>query len=184
MKRKKELTGMCSLIHWAYHHLMVHDEKGDIAALLQSSEGVRQGCVLGSLAFAVATLEMFTKIKQVHKDIELVAYLDDVTISGPIESAFRAFRELQEEAKGVGLFVQKEKCEVLTGLEAVDGLISRHMGFASRRELYRYWAQWSGLIASACCNSLRRRWDNGRRHSPFSPMRRFRLSWLSSLADG
>ena len=90
--------------------------------MLQSSEGVRQGCVLGSLAFAVATLEMFTKIKQVHKDIELVAYLDDVTISGPIESAFRAFRELQEEAKGVGLFVQKEKCEVLTGLEAVDGL--------------------------------------------------------------
>ena len=76
---------MYSLIHWAYHrpsHLMVHDEKGDIAALLQSSEGVRQGCVLGSLAFAVATLEMFTKIKQVHKDIELVAYLDDVTISG------------------------------------------------------------------------------------------------------
>ena len=45
---KPELTGMYSLIHWAYHrpsHLMVHDEKGDIAALLQSSEGVTRLCV-------------------------------------------------------------------------------------------------------------------------------------------
>ena len=58
---------------------MVHDDKGDVAALLQSKEGVRQGCVLGSFAFAVATLEMLTTIKENHKDIELVAYLDDVT---------------------------------------------------------------------------------------------------------
>lgn len=125
-----ELSAMYPLVHWAYSkpsHLMVHDDKGDLAALLQSKEGVRQGCVLGSLAFAVATLEMFTQLKKSHKDIELVAYLDDVNISGPPESALRTFGELQEEAQRFGLVVQQNKCEVLIpGLdEAPDELLRK-----------------------------------------------------------
>ena len=111
------MTSLFSLTHWAYSQpspLLVRDSKGDIAAVLQSQEGVRQGCVLGSLAFGVATLTMLAKIKNSYKDIEIVAYLDDVSISGKPGSTFSAFEQLCSEASDIGLVVQKEKCEVLT----------------------------------------------------------------------
>jgi len=115
--KRPEMTSLFSLTHWAYSQpspLLVRDSKGDIAAVLQSQEGVRQGCVLGSLAFGVATLTMLAKIKNSYKDIEIVAYLDDVSISGKPGSTFSAFEQLCSEASDIGLVVQKEKCEVLT----------------------------------------------------------------------
>ena len=46
--RRPELSGMYPLIFWAYNkpsHLMVHDDKGDVAALLQSKESSAGMCV-------------------------------------------------------------------------------------------------------------------------------------------
>src|SRR5262249_32795201 len=68
--RRPELTSMFHLIHWAYSQpslLLVRDAQGEMAALL-----VRQGCVLGSLAFGIATLSMLTKLKKSYKDIDVV----------------------------------------------------------------------------------------------------------------
>ena len=105
---RPEMTSLFALTYWAYSEpspLLVRDAKGDVAAILQSQEGVRQGCVLGSLAFGVATLTMLAKIKDSYKDIEIVAYLDDVSISGKPESAFAAFEQLCNEASRIGLAV-------------------------------------------------------------------------------
>ena len=72
--------------------------------------------MLGSLAFGVATLSMLDRVKSGHKDIEIVAYLDDVSISGKPESVFLAFDSLCALAKDMQLEVQKEKCEILTSV--------------------------------------------------------------------
>jgi hypothetical protein len=111
-----ELTSFFRLAHWAYHrpsHLLLRGAQGEIAAVLQSAEGVRQGCVLGSLAYGVATLAMLTKLKEMSRDIETLAYLDDVSIAGKQEQTLQAYEQLCEEGGKIGIEVQKEKCEVL-----------------------------------------------------------------------
>ena len=68
-----ELTPFFRLAHWAYHqpsHLLLRNAQGNIAAVLQSAEGVRQGCVLGSLTYGVATLPMLTRLKESSKDMK------------------------------------------------------------------------------------------------------------------
>ena len=182
---------MYPLIFWAYSkpsHLMVHDDKGDVAALLQSKEGVRQGCVLGSLAFAVATLEMLTTIKENHKDIELVAYLDDVTISGPPESVFRAFQRLQEEAQVCGLLVQKHKCEVLTpGLDEVpdelQSMIEKH-GLRARKGALSLLGTVVGNDIEKMQEHVVEGWKDGRKRWSCSRTKRYQLNWPCSLVGG
>jgi len=129
-----ELTSVHQLAYWAYNepsHLLVRNARGEVAALLQSAEGVRQGCVLGSLAFGTATLELLKKIKKSYKDIEIVAYLDDVTISGKSESVFRAYDQLCTDSTTLGLEIQRDKCEILiskTGevSEELQNTINQH----------------------------------------------------------
>jgi hypothetical protein len=114
--RRPELTSLYYLAHWAYHSpspLLLRDSQGQVAAILESAEGVRQGCVLGSLLFGVATLDLLHRLKERFPDIETTAFLDDVSLSGNQKSAFEAFDFLQREASVMGVRVQKRKCEVL-----------------------------------------------------------------------
>jgi len=119
-----ELTPFFRLAHWAYHqpsHLLLRNAQGNIAAVLQSAEGVRQGCVLGSLTYGVATLPMLTRLKESSKDIETLAFLDDVNITGAQQPALRAFEMLRQEAAEMGIRLQYDKCEIL--LPAVGELL-------------------------------------------------------------
>ena len=134
--KRPEMTSLFSLVHWAYSGwspLLVRNNEGDVAQVLQSQEGVRQGCVLGSLAFGVATLTLLAKIKDSHKDIEIVAYLDDVSITGKSESALSAFEQICSEASGIGLAVQREKCEVL--IPNVGGMNEQLLNAVSKHGL-------------------------------------------------
>ena len=64
--------------------------------------------------FGFATLGILTKLKKSYPGVEVVAYLDDVSISGSPASVFSAFEQLCTDAERIGLAVQKDKCEVLT----------------------------------------------------------------------
>ena len=61
-------------------------------AVLVSAEGVRQGDILASLAFAMATLPVFVSIKEQHPDILVLAIVDDLTLTGPPRSVLSAYR--------------------------------------------------------------------------------------------
>ena len=77
--------------------------------------------MLGSLTYGVATLPMLTRLKESSKDIETLAFLDDVNITGAQQPALRAFEMLRQEAAEMGIRLQYDKCEIL--LPAVGELL-------------------------------------------------------------
>ena len=124
-----ELASFWRMAHWAYKgvsHLWVKGKDGTIVDVVESKEGVRQGCTLGSLLFAAASLGFLSKVKQSSKDIEVAAFLDDVCIVGAQQPVIEAFRTLSQEAKVCGLEVQRDKCVVLLPTEeSVDWHLQR-----------------------------------------------------------
>ena len=87
--------------------------------------------MLGSLAFGTATLELLKKIRKSYKYIKIVAYLDEVTVSGKSESVFRAYDQLCTDSTTLGLEIQRDKCEILiskTGevSEELQNTINQH----------------------------------------------------------
>ena len=79
--RKPDLAPFYRLSHWIYGEestLLVRDRRGGVVASIKSLQGVRQGCVLGSLLFASTTMDMLVDLKEQFGTLEVVAYLDDV----------------------------------------------------------------------------------------------------------
>jgi Reverse transcriptase (RNA-dependent DNA polymerase) len=113
---RPELGSFFRFAQWAYSKpsvLLVRNSTGEVITSLDSAEGVRQGCVLGPLLFATATLQLLTDLKEKFPNCEIIAYLDDVAISGPAAQALQAFNDLSSGAADLGLFVQPDKCTIL-----------------------------------------------------------------------
>ena len=73
-----QLATFFRILHWAYckpSTLLVRGKGGEVVAKIESEEGVRQGCVLGPLAFAVGTLGLLEGVKEAgSRDIEIAAF--------------------------------------------------------------------------------------------------------------
>ena len=99
--QRPELRPAWRLIHFSYSkhaRLFLRGSAGALSAQIMSSQGVRQGDPLGSLAFAVAlqpillgTLSKFP--------IKIVAVHDDTTFAGSPESVVDAALHFQAEAR-------------------------------------------------------------------------------------
>ena len=100
--REPRLLQFYRLASWIYGRpssLVVRDRKGRVVSTIDSEQGVRQGCVLGSLLFAVATMPMLTDLKADFPDVEVIAYLDDVILVGQHDRCLAALDQLATEAK-------------------------------------------------------------------------------------
>jgi hypothetical protein len=80
---------------------------------LQSFTGLLQGDPLASLLFALAIHRVVLKVRDSVPSLALnVAFLDDWTITGPIESVLQAYRIIEMEFPKIGLRINKTKTEL------------------------------------------------------------------------
>jgi hypothetical protein len=64
--------------------------EGDSRTVIPSTSGVRQGDVLGPLFFALGTIDTLKRVAHECPGMAIVAYLDDITVSGRSPSAVAA----------------------------------------------------------------------------------------------
>ena len=62
--------------------LGIFEANGHRVASMVSSRGVRQGMILGPLLFALAVQDPLSQVQRAHPRVQIVAYLDDVSIVG------------------------------------------------------------------------------------------------------
>ncbi|KAL0217267.1 hypothetical protein RCL1_007848 [Eukaryota sp. TZLM3-RCL] len=75
-----------------------------------SSSGVKQGDPLGPLLFCLAIHEVILKFKEIFPDIEVVGYMDDLTLLGRPEDLKAALPVFASIAAEVGLMLNAKKC--------------------------------------------------------------------------
>ena len=96
------LSRFYRMVYWTYFTPSPQFVRGTsgVEAVVWSCEGVRQGCVFGSLGYAVATLEMFTQVRDRHgpDGVLVVASLDDLCLTGDPAHVFSAFDTLDNLA--------------------------------------------------------------------------------------
>ena len=105
--------------------LVVRGE-GDEHPVLSSSEGVRQGDVLGPLLFCLALRPAVARaLEQFHlllpgKQVSVYAYMDDITIVGDASAGYEFFSLLERELEGIGLAVNRAKTVMTSPLFKSD----------------------------------------------------------------
>jgi hypothetical protein len=115
------LTHLLPYLQFAYGTASdLRYQAGALSATLDSVRGVRQGDPLGPALFALAihrclqhAAELFQDGVQLTEDEligELLAYLDDLFLMGPIERVAAAYRRLSTDLAELGLAVQPAKC--------------------------------------------------------------------------
>ncbi|EPY41784.1 hypothetical protein AGDE_02139, partial [Angomonas deanei] len=87
-------------------------EEGHRVAELQSTRGIRQGMVLGPLLFAITIKQELDAFIASHR-VQVVAYLDDITLIGEHEEVQRALRDLEPVLQRIGLSINWDKTHVL-----------------------------------------------------------------------
>jgi len=128
---QQALSRFFRMVHWTYSAPSMQFVRGDrgVKAVILSREGVRQGCVFGSLGYAIATLDMFRQVRDAHPGVLVVAILDDLCLSGDPSQVISAFDKLQELANVNCIPIQLEKCEVLVQEAPGDDIQQRLLGY-------------------------------------------------------
>ncbi|KAL0213539.1 hypothetical protein RCL1_007165 [Eukaryota sp. TZLM3-RCL] len=77
---------------------------------VMSSSGVKQGDPLGPLLFCLAIYEVILNFKEIFPDIEVLGYMDDLTLLGRPEDLKAALPVFASIAAEVGLMLNAKKC--------------------------------------------------------------------------
>jgi hypothetical protein len=86
---------------------------GKLLETITSTRGTRQGTVLGGLFFCIAIQPALRQLRKEFPNVDLYAYMDDVTLTGATERLSSAFARLLELVKPLGLLPNMRKCEFL-----------------------------------------------------------------------
>jgi len=116
----KAIFAQPSLKHiWRFAHMCYSQPSllflfvnGNLLSTLLSSEGLRQGDVLGSMLFCIAVRQFYIDAVR-NSGAQGVAICDDLTLVGPPEEVVSAFKFIVEHSKALtGLEVSVPKCAV------------------------------------------------------------------------
>ncbi|KAL0215547.1 hypothetical protein P9112_007731 [Eukaryota sp. TZLM1-RC] len=89
---------------------------------LISSSGVKQGDPLGPFFFCLAIHPLMCELKHEFPDVHITAYMDDISITGPIDSLRTIAEIVQQRYYQIGLCLNISKC-LLIGRESADLII-------------------------------------------------------------
>lgn len=109
----KRLHSLFDFVYGSPAPLLMYHRNGTLAARLLSEEGVRQGDVLGSLAFALTVQPVFVAAAEHKECISAVAYLDDNTTTGSIDAIGHAIERITTLAPDIGLDLNLNKSNIL-----------------------------------------------------------------------
>ena len=102
--------------HWAYQHpsdlLLFNPDSGELAATISNSNGVRQGDVLASVAFAVSVQQLFVDCLSSAPSVLGLAIIDDFSLVGPAKHVTRCFRSLRDMCAVEQFPLNSSKCFV------------------------------------------------------------------------
>jgi hypothetical protein len=120
LKSRPEFHSLINQWNFCYsEHTELHFRQGDFSEIILSQRGTRQGDVLGAFLFA---LVIHPTIKAAHErfgnEIEIMAYLDDITLIGDNAAAMKeCVSMIQSSFENLGIEFNKTKCEWWTANE-------------------------------------------------------------------
>ena len=100
-----ELKSIWRLADWSYTTqtpLWLKNKKGEIVTCIPSANGVRQGCGLGALLFALSTKKIFEQTEIENKKVFSIAIMDDYYILGPPKEVLKAYRSFADRCQKDG----------------------------------------------------------------------------------
>ncbi len=109
----KTVWNIFDLLYGTPSALLVHDNAGSLIGTLSSEQGVRQGCVLGSLAFAVSMQRVYEKAER-DSGAMCIAVADDVSFVGTLTQCRMALLSLRANDNARGMELTAHKCVLLT----------------------------------------------------------------------
>lgn len=103
------------LFDWAYRApsklLLMRGEQ--VVDVLESAEGVRQGCPLAMMGYALLAQPGYEAAVADLEGVKAVAVADDLSLVGHVTPVFTAFRRYRAWGEPRGIFQQMQKCIVL-----------------------------------------------------------------------
>jgi hypothetical protein len=110
-----ELEELWRFAHFAYSgpvNILMLARDGKILEVQISENGARQGCPLGGLLFSLAVHKLYQTVMEEHPNVLGVAYIDDLTIVGPVDEVIAIYRRFKELCPAFGLRLSAEKSVV------------------------------------------------------------------------
>ncbi|KAL0211452.1 hypothetical protein P9112_009750 [Eukaryota sp. TZLM1-RC] len=86
---------------------------------LLSSSGVKQGDPLGPFFFCLAIHPLMCELKEKFPEIDIVAYMDDISVFAPITILKQIATFIQQRYEDIGLSLNISKCLII-GHEPID----------------------------------------------------------------
>ena len=109
----ESLKGLWRLADWAYTDkspLWLRDSDGRVSSHLISSNGVRQGCGLGAVLFAISMKAIYEEVQKLVPGIRAIAIMDDFYMVGKPAEVLEAYEHFDRLCKLYGsLFLNKSK---------------------------------------------------------------------------
>jgi len=112
-----KLNRLWRVAHWAYSQsslVLVRDRQGELATVLSSEQGVRQGDPLASLLFCLAVAGVYKTAAAAGKDVVPLAFMDDIHLIGAPEEVKKSAAVLEVEARKIGLELRPEKSKFVS----------------------------------------------------------------------
>jgi hypothetical protein len=109
-----EAESIWRMFHWAYSQgsdLLLYD-RSLLHSVLQSQEGVRQGCPFAAFAFALLVQPLYEAAIKDLPAVKAISVLDDITLVGPLGDVMTAFDRVKAMAATFRLQLQVPKCKL------------------------------------------------------------------------
>jgi len=110
----KRLRNAWNIFAFAYgkpSSLLIRHQ-GHIMGSINSAQGVKQGCVLGSLGFALVMQPVYEACLRDLPAVSASAIMDDFTITGPPEDIFEVYDRFVRLATPLGVLVNTAKTKI------------------------------------------------------------------------